>query len=130
MLLVDEAHLEADEAVGCYTIRGDEFFLQGHFPGHPVVPGVILCEMIGQSAAILFEAELGARPDGTPRPLPYFAGLDKVRFRHPVSPGDTVVTRARVIRSHGRFHFVSGEALVGDRLAVSAELSFALVEAA
>jgi len=129
MLLVDEAHIEGDDAVGRYTVRGDEFFLQGHYPGHPIVPGVMLCEMMGQSAAVLFVAELTGQVPGLGRRVPYFAGLDKVKFRHPVVPGDTVVFRLRVVRSHGTFYFLTGSGWVGDDLCVTAELTFALVEA-
>ena len=57
MLLLDEAELnEAGESVGKYTVKGDEFFLQGHFPGNPIVPGVIQCEMIAQAAVLLATA--------------------------------------------------------------------------
>ena len=57
MLLIDEAELREGKAYGKKTIRGDEFFLQGHFPGNPVVPGVILCEILGQSACVLLSGE-------------------------------------------------------------------------
>ena len=61
MLLLDQVEEENGEAVGQYKVRGDEFFLQGHFPGNPIVPGVILCEMLAQSACVLLAA---SHPDG------------------------------------------------------------------
>ena len=77
MLLVDEAYLNEDgSATGYYNVRGDEFFLQGHFPGNPIVPGVIQCEMMAQSACIMFADKMQNK--GT---TPVYTGLDKVRFR-------------------------------------------------
>ena len=71
MLLVDEAYLNEDgSATGYYTVNGDEFFLQGHFPGNPVVPGVILCEMMAQTCAVMLSSEAqGATP--------YFTSLNR-----------------------------------------------------
>jgi len=123
MLLVDEAHVEADTAVGRYTVRGDEFFLQGHFPGQPIVPGVILCEMMGQTSCVLMADQIAGKTT-------LFAGLDKVRFRRTVVPGDTVVFTTRHLAAKGRFHFVEGTGRVGDAVCVTAELSFALVDRA
>lgn len=120
MLLLDEVHLDGDAAVGHYTIRGDEFFLQGHFPGNPIVPGVILCEILAQSACILLR---GSLDEGQ---LPVYTGLDKVRFRASVKPGDTVETRCRIRRAKHPFYFAEGTLMVDDRLCVSAEFSFAI----
>ena len=121
MLLVDEVTLDEETARGVYHVRGDEFFLQGHFPGHPIVPGVILCEMLAQSACVL----LKDKSDGQ---IPLYTGLDHVRFRSPVFPGDTVQTMCRIVRSKGPFYFAKGEIRVEDRLCVSADFSFALKE--
>ena len=61
MLLVDDVTMEGETAIGHYHVRGDEYFLQGHFPGYPVVPGVILCEIMGQCSAPLMLDELPGR---------------------------------------------------------------------
>ena len=121
MLLVEEVNREGDEAVGSYTVRGDEFFLQGHFPGNPIVPGVILCEMLAQSACILLADVMG---EGK---VPMYTGLDKVRFKNPVRPGDTFRTRCRIKRAMPPFYFAEGTGSVDGKVCVTAEFSFAVV---
>ena len=87
MLLVDEAYLNEDgTATGYYNVRGDEYFLQGHFPGNPIVPGVIQCEIMAQSACVLFADKMAN--GGV---IPVYTGLDKVRFRNMVKPGDRIL---------------------------------------
>lgn len=123
MLLLDEVERIGEEAVGHYAVRGDEFFLQGHFPGHPIVPGVILCEILAQSACVLLQ---DAMTEGT---LPVYTGLNNVKFRSPVQPGDTIETRCRIKRAKHPFYFAEGTVTVADRLCVSAEFSFAITGA-
>lgn len=120
MLLLDEVELRGEEAAGRYLVRGDEFFLQGHFPGRPMVPGVILCEILAQSACVLLSGAL------TGKELPVYTGLDKVRFRAPVLPGDVVEAKCRLKRAKPPFYFAEGSILVGDKICVSAEFSFAI----
>ena len=120
MLLLDEVERNEDEAVGRLHISGDEWFLDGHFPGNPIVPGVILCEIMAQSACILLEQ------DTDEKKIPFYTGLDKVKFRSPVRPGDDFVTHCRITRSKGNFYFAKGNGYVGDRLCVQSEFSFAL----
>ena len=121
MLLVDEVEKVNDEAHGCYHVIGNEFFLKGHFPGNPVVPGVILCEILAQSACVLLQDQIA---DGK---LPMYTGLNNVKFKSPVKPGDTFETRCRITRAKHPFYFASGEGYVGDRLCLKAEFSFAIV---
>lgn len=125
MLLLDEAEVIDGVAHGRITITGDEFFVQGHFPGNPVVPGVILCEMLAQNCCVLTGDGLSGQENVTP----FYTSLDKVRFKHPVRPGDTVELTCQITRHRGPFYFASGEARVGDVLCVTAEMSFALMPA-
>lgn len=120
MLLLDEAVLVGETAVGKYKVKGDEFFLQGHFPGMPIVPGVIQCEILAQTACVLLKDTVREGQH------PLYTGLDKVRFRAPVYPGDTIETACSITRSCGPFYFAKGTVSVGDTVCVSAEFSFAV----
>ncbi len=122
MLLVDELTIDENRvAHGTYHVRGDEFFLQGHFPGNPVVPGVIICEIMGQACSILLGDILQGK-------TPYFTGIDKVRFKQKVYPGDTLVVKGVITRNKGMFYFTKCEVFKNDTLCASGELFFAIVE--
>lgn len=120
MLLLDEAENKDGEAVGKYYVRGDEFFLRGHFPENPIVPGVILCEILAQSCCVLLQDKMS---EGK---TPVYTGLNKVKFRNPVRPGDTVITKCRIKREKHPFYFAEGTVTIEGRLCVSAEFSFAI----
>jgi 3-hydroxyacyl-[acyl-carrier-protein] dehydratase len=107
-------------AIGIYHVRGDEFFLQGHFPDYPVVPGVILCEMMAQSCALLLGDDLKSK-----RPL--YTGIDNVRFKHQVRPGDTITLRSTITERRQSLVFAKAEAKVDNKLCCRGNLSFALV---
>lgn len=121
MLLVDEVTRDGDTAYGRYHVRGDEYFVQGHFPGNPVVPGVILCEILGQCSSTLMLDELHGR-------TPMYAGLDKVRFKTPVKPGDDFMVTAKMMAHRGMTFFVDAEGKVNGKLCVKASMIFSLVD--
>jgi len=121
MLLIDEVELDGDVAVGKYTVKGDEYFLQGHYPGNPIVPGVILCEMMAQSSCLLVQA------DGE-KFTPFFTGLNNVKFKNKVIPGDTIIFKGKKTAQKGPFYFIKSEGFVNDKLCVTGELSFAVVK--
>ncbi len=122
MLLVDEARLDPDGiAHGNYTVRGDEFFLNGHFPGHPVVPGVIICEIMGQCSSLLVMEHLQGR-------TPLYSGIQNARFKSSVVPGDTIEVTAHITRQRGMIFFIEATAHVKEKLCTQADLSFALVD--
>lgn len=119
MLLLDEVVVEDGKAVGKYTVRGDEFFLQGHFPGNPIVPGVIQCEMIAQTAVALL-------PDCKGK-TPLYTGLNNVKFKNPLLPGDTAVMTVELTARKGVFCFAKGRLEANGKLCTSAEFSFAII---
>ena len=122
MLLVDDVTMEGNEAIAHYHVRGDEYFLQGHFPGNPIVPGVILCEIMGQSCCILVRDELAVGR------TPLYSGIKEARFRQPVRPGDTIEVRGHITDRRNLIFHVEAEAKVNGKTAVKATLSFALID--
>lgn len=129
ILLVDRV-LELEPGVRISAIKNvsaNEPFFQGHFPGHPVMPGVLMIEALAQAAAVLTYVTMKTSyPEGT---LFLFAGIDGARFKRPVGPGDQLnleVTMDRIKRGVGKF---TCRALVDGELACEAELMCALHKA-
>ncbi|MGN0033881.1 MAG: 3-hydroxyacyl-ACP dehydratase FabZ [Candidatus Limimorpha sp.] len=122
MLLIDEIHIDENNvAHSKYHVRGDEFFLQGHFPGKPVVPGVILCEIMAQSCALLMKDDLIGK-------LTFYTGINNVRFKSQVVPGDTVEVESVLTAHRANIYFCDAKLTVDGRFCVSGSLSFALVK--
>ena len=121
MLLVDEMIMDAEGvAHSKYRIREDEFFCQGHFPGNPLVPGVILCEIMAQSCALLVKDEIVGKTT-------LYSGIDNVRFKNPVRPGDLCEITARLNGKRANMFFCEAELRVEGKLCCKGNLSFALV---
>ena len=125
-LLVDRI-IETDgttHMVGLKNVTINEPFFQGHFPEHPVMPGVLLVEALAQVGVVL----LLSRDETRDAKLVYFSGIDKCRFRQPVVPGDQLRMEVTVLKQRDRYYKMKGQALVDGNVAVEAELSCSVVE--
>ncbi|MBR4524404.1 MAG: 3-hydroxyacyl-ACP dehydratase FabZ [Bacteroidales bacterium] len=122
MLLVDWTEKQEDGSIrATYNVTGEEWFLKGHFPDFPVVPGVVICEIMAQSCTLLLGEDLVGH-------TPFYGGLDKVRFKRMVRPGDTIETSARMKATRGPLFIIEAEARVEGQLACKGELTFYLMD--
>ena len=120
MLLVDRI-LELEEGkriVGLKNVTANEPFFQGHFPGAPVMPGVLIVEAMAQCGAIIFLLDLPDRE----KKLFMFGGVDKARFRKPVVPGDQLILECEVLQRRSSTARINGVAKVGGNVVAEAEL--------
>jgi 3-hydroxyacyl-[acyl-carrier-protein] dehydratase len=123
-LLVDRIlELEPDKRVlGLKNVTMNEAFFQGHFPGEPVMPGVLIIEAMAQTGGIL---AYSSNPDAKGK-LVFFMGMDKVKFRRPVVPGDQLLMELNLTHKSSRAWKMEGKATVDGQVAVQAELSAAV----
>jgi len=126
-LLIDRMFdMDRDQsAVGVKNVTMNEPFFQGHFPGFPVMPGVLIIEGLAQTAGALCVHNLGERY--TPQ-LVYFMGIDRAKFRKPVVPGDQIFFHVQKLRSRGRAWRFMGEAKVEGKVVAEAEISAMIVD--
>jgi len=125
-LLIDriESCVAGESAIGYLDVTSEMFWVPGHFPGYAVLPGVLILEALAQvgSVAMLSLEENRGK-------IGFFAGIDKVRFKRQVRPGDTLRLECAITKVRGPIGFGSAKAWVGDELACSGELMFAIKEA-
>ena len=109
--------IPGESATGIKNVTVNEPFFQGHFPGRPVMPGVLIIEAMAQTAAVVVVASLGNSAEGK---LVYFMSIDSARFRKPVEPGDQLQLVCRKERQRGNVWKFSGEARVGETVVAEA----------
>mgnify|MGYP001242065035 FL=1 len=128
MLLIDElSEIEKlSSATALVKVRKDSFFVQGHFPDNPVMPGVLIVESFGQAAAAL--TAHGLDKSTYENKLVFLMGVEKARFRNPVIPDCDLILKIEAIRSHGRVWKYKGEAFVDNKKMADAIWSATIVD--
>ena len=126
-LLVDRAeeYRPHQSIVGIKCVTANEPFFQGHFPGYPVMPGVLIVEALAQTGAVLMSKSLEVDTAGK---TILFMSVDNCRFRQPVRPGDVIRMHVEVLRARGDVFKFRGRALVGEKVAAEAEFAAMVVE--
>ena len=128
MLLIDKliniVHLKSATAI--VNVKKNSFFVQGHFPGQPVMPGVLVVEAFGQAAAAL--TAYGIDPKEYENKLVYLMSVEKARFRNPIIPDCELNLEIESIRSHGRVWKYKGVAIVGGKKMADAEWAATIVD--
>ena len=128
MLLIDQLSniKKLSSATGIVNVKKDSFFVNGHFPDQPVMPGVLIVEAFGQTAAAL--TAHGIDKSTYENKLVFLMGIEKARFRNPVIPDCKLLLNIQAIRSHGRVWKYKGQAFVDDKLMADAVWSATIVD--
>lgn len=126
-LLIDriEEIVPGEKAVGIKQVSGNEPFFEGHFPEYAVMPGVLIVEALAQTGAVALLQEEAFKGK-----LAFFAGIDKCRFKHQVTPGDTLDLTVEITRIKGPIGKGKAVAKVGDKIACQCEITFAISDPA
>jgi len=126
-LFVDEVLEQTPESIRTRrTWRSEEFFYEGHYPGNPLTPGVLLCEACFQTGAILLATnarEAGDNTEGTP----VLSRIGEAKFKQMVRPGDTIEIEATLKEAHGKFNFMRAVVRKDGKVAMTVEFALALV---
>ena len=129
-LLIDRvtAIIPHETLVGFKNVTIGEQIFQGHFPGHPIYPGVMILEGMAQAGGILAFQSMDMTEEEAARKVVYFMSIDGAKFRAPVRPGDRLEYRMSVIKRKGSIWVLSGKAYIDDTLVSEAELKAMIVD--
>jgi len=124
-LLIDKVTITEEDksATGIKCVSGNEPFFQGHFPEHAIMPGVLIVEAMAQVACALFLSKPSAS-----NKLAFFMGMEEIKFRKPVVPGDRLELKIEILNMRSKFGKAKGEAFVEGVLVTEAQFSFAIVD--
>ena len=125
-LLVDRIieFVKGEQIVGVKNVTINEPFFQGHFPGHPIMPGVLILEAMAQVGGVfaILAEEVGENQ------VPYFVGIDKAKFRKPILPGDVLILALKLQKVRRGIYYFFGQATVDGKLVAEAELKATFVD--
>ena len=126
-LLIDraEGYRPHQSIIGIKCVTANEPYFQGHFPGNPVMPGVLIIEALGQAGGVLMSKSLNADVNGK---TIFFISVDNCRFRNPVRPGDVLRLCVDVLKHRSDLFKFRGRAMVGDKLAAECEFAAVVVD--
>jgi len=128
-LFVDEILEQREDGLRAQrTIRADEFYFEGHYPGNPIMPGVLLCESVFQTAAIYLVKKFEADGESAAELTPVLSRIEDARFKQMVKPGDVCEIEVTMQETVARFHFLKGKVSKDGKVAMTVSFALALID--